>query len=164
MQGDRFSNVSYKLDLPSFSSGKSCSGLVLNLITRKGRVCLTGLLKQSARYSFSVSFELSALGSSNTNKALHIVCSNLWTRKSGFIWLSFFFFFLMRRSSFYFSTFTTSFLLVFESLFVWFGSSSSRRHLLILRIADPYVICGSFLGEQGFFLINATWKEDSGLE
>lgn len=75
---------------PSFSSGESCSGLVLNLIRRKDRVCLTGLLMLCARYPFSVSFELSALGSSNTSKTRHIVCSNLWTRKSGFTWFSFF--------------------------------------------------------------------------
>lgn len=83
---------------PILQQRQEFSGLVLNLITRKDRVCLTGLLTHCARYSFSVSFELSALGSSNTSKTLHIVCSNLWTRKSGFIWFSFFLSFFMRGS------------------------------------------------------------------
>lgn len=75
---------------PILQQRESCSGLVLNLITRKDGVCLTGLLMHCARYPFRVSFELSALGSSNTSKTRHIVCSNLWTRKSGFTWFSFF--------------------------------------------------------------------------
>lgn len=86
-----FSKSLYERDLPSFHSVHGCSGLVLNLITRKDRVCLSGLLKQWAMDIPSV-FRLNCqnLALVTSNKTLHIVYSNQWARKSGFIWFFFY--------------------------------------------------------------------------
>lgn len=85
-----FSNSLYNLDLLSFCSSKSCSELVLNL-SRKDRVCPSGMLKQRVAGMPSVSpLNLAPVTS---NKTLHIVYSNLWSRKSGFTCFSFFSFF-----------------------------------------------------------------------
>ena len=51
-----FSKSLHELGLPSFRRVQCCSGLVLNWITRKDRVCLSGWLKPWATGIPSVSF------------------------------------------------------------------------------------------------------------
>lgn len=103
------------------------------------------------RYSFCVSFELSELGSSHLQ--LPIVYSNLWTRKSGFIW------FLCMRSRFNLPIFLFFYFAPFfpacESLLNWFVSSSTRTDFLILRTAEPFW----HLPQGGTFLLwmNTFW-------
>lgn len=73
---------------------RSYSGRVLNLLLRKDRVCLSGLLKQHAVGIPPGSvLNCQNLALVTSNKTLRIVYSNLWTRKSGFIW-----FFLFREA------------------------------------------------------------------
>lgn len=94
MQSKAFSKSLYERDLLSFYSVHGCSGLGLNLITRKDRVCLSSSLKQWAMDIPSVSrLNCQNLALVTSNKTLHIVYSNRWARKSGFIW------FLFRRRS-----------------------------------------------------------------
>lgn len=75
-----------------------------------------------------------------SNKTLHIVYSNLWTRKSGFIWFSFF----TRRSCFNLPILQLSLFHVY--LYLSPCSSGLRvfpqgeRNFLILKTADPRVL------------------------
>lgn len=138
MQSNAFSKSLYERDLLSFHSIHGCSGLVLNLITRKDRVCLSSSLKQWVTDIPSVScLNYQNLALVTSNKTLHIVYSNRWARKSGFIW------FLFRRRSrfdlpffffFYFDHYTFP---VCESLLIWLVSSSTKTDFLILRTTEP---------------------------
>ena len=72
-----FSNSLYKLHLPDFWSSKSSSGLVLNLILRKDRVCPSGLLKQFVA-GIPSAYPLNCwnLAPVTSNKTLHNVYGN----------------------------------------------------------------------------------------
>lgn len=85
--GTDLKTFSTRVSWTTFSFSKSCSELVLNL-SRKDRVCPSGMLKQRVAGMPSVSpLNLAPVTS---NKTLHIVYSNLWSRKSGFTCFSFF--------------------------------------------------------------------------